>query len=303
MQPEIVTRGVRFGEGPVWCPAGTDPRVEGDTLIVTSVADGALYRVWPEAHRHELFAVTGGGANGAALCADGSILVTQNGGIDFASYNLFADPPPPMAPAAPGLQHAAAGGAVRYLAGGDASPDPFRAPNDLCAATDGTVYFTDPGHFPPPDDDVGRVIAFSIDGSTRVVADGFFYCNGIALDRDGELVVVERSGLQRVHGDGTRDWVIEHLGAGGGDGFCLDADGRFYVASTVEHGVRVVDADGTVVDFLAIPGDGVTTNCCFGGPELRWLFATDAIPGDVVVWTDMPTPGLALPTAPVPRLE
>ena len=299
MTPEIVTRGIHFGEGPVWCPAGTDPSVDVDTLIVTSVADGALFRVWPEAQRHERFAVTGGGANGAALGADGSILVTQNGGIDFAAHNVFADPPPPLAPVPPGLQLAQPGGDVRYLAGGDATTDTYRAPNDLCVAADGTVYFTDPGHFPPPDDDIGRVIACAPDGSTRVVARDFRYCNGIAFDRDDELVVVERAGLQRVYSDGTREWVIEQLGPGGGDGFCIDVDGRFYVASTVEHGIRVVDADGAVVDFLAIPGNGVTTNCCFGGPEMRWLFATDAIPGDIVVWTDMPTPGLPLAVAPV----
>jgi len=39
----------------------------------------------------------------------------------------------------------------------------------------------------------------------------------------------------------------------------------------------------------------VTTNCCFGGPDLTTLFATDAVPGDVVAWEGMPTPGLPLP--------
>ena len=37
MRSEVVCRGVRFGEGPVWCDDGT--------LVVTSVADGALVRV------------------------------------------------------------------------------------------------------------------------------------------------------------------------------------------------------------------------------------------------------------------
>ena len=54
------------------------------------------------------------------------------------------------------------------------------------------------------------------------------------------------------------------------------------VASTMEHGIRVVDPDGTVVDFLPIEGEGLTTNCCFGGDDLRTLFATDALPGDFV---------------------
>ena len=74
---------------------------------MTSVAEGALYRVRPEQNAAEHFADTGGGANGAALAADGSILVTQNGGFDFAATGLFADPPT-FRPATPGLQHVAA---------------------------------------------------------------------------------------------------------------------------------------------------------------------------------------------------
>jgi len=82
------------------------------------------------------------------------------------------------------------------------------------------------------------------------------------------------------------------LGHGGGDGFCLDRDGNFYVAAIVDHGVRVLAPDGKELDFLAIAGDGVTTNCCFGGTDSRTLFATDAVPGRVVAWASMPTPGL-----------
>ena len=42
------------------------------------------------------------------------------------------------------------------------------------------------------------------------------------------------------------------------------------------------------VDFWPIPGEGATTNCCFGGPDGTWLFATDGLPGQVVVWHDLP---------------
>ena len=51
--------------------------------------------------------------------------------------------------------------------------------------------------------------------------------------------------------------MIETLGRGGGDGFCLDADGRFYVASTIEHGIRVVEPDGSIADFWPIEGKGL----------------------------------------------
>ena len=240
-------------------------------------------------------AQTHGGANGAALAADGSILVTQNGGMDFSNLpgGLFPEMPEPD-PATPGLQLARPDGTVTYLADAD-----LRAPNDLAVAANGDVYFTDPGHYPPPEDElVGRVMVYERDGSVRTFADSFYFCNGIAFEPDGTVVVVERKGLQRVHPDGSREWVIETLGRGGGDGFCLDADGRFYVASTIEHGIRVVEPDGSIADFWPIEGKGLCTNCCFGGPDLRTLFVADAIPGGVVAFEGCPTPGL--PSRPGP---
>lgn len=282
MQSVVVGTGIPFAEGPVWCPDGT--------VVATSVAAGALYRVRPQQQKTDRIAVTGGGANGAALAADGSILVTQNGGIDFSRLpGAFADLPHSV-PATPGLQLADPHGNVTYLA-----DEAMLGPNDLAVASNGDVYFTDPGHYPPSAEDAGRVLIYGRDGQGRTFASGFFYCNGIAFDRDGAVVVVERRGLLRVHDDGEREWVIETLGRGGGDGFCLDADGRYYVASTIEHGIRVVDPDGAVVDFLEIDGDGLTTNCCFGGDDLRTLFVTDAMPGNLVAFEHMPTPGLPLP--------
>jgi gluconolactonase len=283
MRSAVVGTGIPFAEGPVWCPDGT--------VVATSVAAGALYRVWPQQQKTDRFAVTGGGANGAALAADGSILVTQNGGIDFSRLPGVFATLPACVPATPGLQLADRHGNVTYLA-----DEAMSGPNDLAVTPDGEVYFTDPGHYPPPADEVGRVLVYGRDRHVRTFASGFFYCNGIAFDRDGTVVVVERRGLMRVHDGGEREWVVETLGRGGGDGFCLDADGRYYVASTIEHGVRVVDSDGTIVDFLEIDGKGLTTNCCFGGDDLRTLFVTDAMPGNLVAFEHMPTPGLPLPT-------
>jgi len=287
MQSHVVGTGIPFSEGPVWCGDGT--------VVVTSVAAGALFRVRPDAARVEVFAETHGGANGAALAYDGSILVTQNGGIDFSNLPVsFGDLPAPK-PVTPGIQLAAPDGTVTYLA-----DDGFHGPNDLAVAPNGDVYFTDPGHYPPSGDSIGRVMVLARDGTVRTYAEGFFYCNGIAFDREGHVVVVERRGLQRVFPDGSREWVIETLGPGGGDGFCLDVDGRFYVASTIEHGIRIVDPDGTVADFLPIEGKGVTTNCCFGGDDLRTLFVADALPGSLVAFDGMPTAGAPLPPWPGP---
>ena len=279
MKAEVVVDGVRFGEGPVWLGDGM--------LAVTSVPDGVLWRVDVAAGTKEVLADTGGGPNGAAPCADGGLLVAQNGGLDYSTFGILDDPPP-YRPGTPGLQRVGPDGSVTYLL-----DEGFHAPNDLVVREDGAVLFTDPGHYPPPDPPVGRVLAWHAARGLEVLGEGFWFCNGIALEPDGTPVVVERRGLLRLRPDGGREWVVETLGRGGGDGFCVDVDGRFYVASTVEHGVRVIE-DGREVDFLQIPGAGVTTNCCFGGDDGRSLFASDAMPGTVVVWERMPTAGLPL---------
>jgi gluconolactonase len=282
--PEVVTREPSFAEGPVWCAAVGG---SGPSLVCTSVSEGALFRVELATGATERLAVTGGGANGAAPCTDGGFLVTQNGGLDFAAIGLFDDPPV-CTPAQPSLQRVDPGGRVEIL-----TPDVLQAPNDLVVAPDGTVFFTDPPPWPLPDDPRGRVWAYRPGGALDLVADGFYYPNGIGIDRDGALVVVENglmgapvSGLERIAADGTRRRFATRTG----DGFCLDVDGRLYLAGGV-HGVTVLDPDGTVVEVLELPGSGITTNCCFGGDDLRTLFATEAVPGGVVAWEGMPTPG------------
>ena len=81
---------------------------------------------------------------------------------------------------------------------------------------------------------VGRVHTMTPDGTTRVVADGFHYCNGIALEPDGTPVVVESDGsacASLPDGDDASGSSSSSAPATG-DGFCVDVDGRFYVAVT-----------------------------------------------------------------------
>jgi gluconolactonase len=85
--PQLIAEDISMPEGPVWCDDGT--------LVVTSVAEGALYRIWPAERRKQKIADTAGGANGAAPASDGGFIVTQNGGIDFGSIPM---PPRPASP-------------------------------------------------------------------------------------------------------------------------------------------------------------------------------------------------------------
>jgi gluconolactonase len=288
---EVVSTEVRFGEGPVWCPDGT--------LVCTSVVDGAVYRIHPETAATTLVADTGGGANAAALATDGSFVVTQNGGVDFVALGHYRKGEvAPTRWARPGLQRAFPDGRVEYLTTGP----PLQMPNDLVVAADGTVYFTDPPEYGTPGL-VARIAAYRPDGRTDIVATGFSYTNGIALDLDGStLLVVDHEGLERIpdFGRGEREVLVERFGDTGADGLCLDVDGRLYVASKAANGVRVCDRDGKELDFLALDGSGFVTNCCFGGEDLRTLFATEARGNRVVAWEGMPTPGLPVHPWPAP---
>jgi gluconolactonase len=280
-KPEQVAEGMLFCEGPVWCNDGT--------LVVTSVPDATIWRIWPESRRREKVAQTNGGANGLAPAEDGYFLMTQNGGLDF--HAIFGEGWPQTRFVTGGLELIHPEGYATRVLGGMA------ASNDLVVMPDNTVYFTNPPKFPYPKKSRDAKIC-SWNGDTGEVKDiliGMTYCNGIAREADGHLVATVDEGLLRVFPDSSYEWIARDLGQGKGtDGLCIDTDGRFYLAGALEHGIRVVEGNKQV-DFLPLPGQGpATTNCCFGGPDHRWLFATDGMPGTVYVWTDLPAPGLPL---------
>jgi gluconolactonase len=96
---------------------------------------------------------------------------------------------------------------------------------------------------------------------------GPVFPNGIGFDREGTLLWSE-SFSRRVMAlrDGYVQVVCELPDRHFPDGFCLDQQGRLYVGSTYAHCVSVID-DGRIVDRLMC-GDGMPTNCCFGGTDL-----------------------------------
>ncbi len=286
MKAEIVVRDVPFGEGPVWCPDGT--------LVITHLAPGGLRRIWPESGRSEVLAATRGSANAAQLAADGGFVVTQNGGLDFNSFGDVLDLGPEGAPAhdpvTPGIQRVSPTGEVSYLIDQD-----MRGPNDLVVAADGTLYFTDPGKPDESDVPIGRVFALTPQGELREIAGEFEYDNGIAISPDGRILVVEGEGLMWVGPDGGKDWLVEKLpGDSVGDGLAFDQEGRIYVCAPLDHVVRVLEPDGKQVEVLELGENAIVTNCCFGGEDRRTLFTAEILPGRVVAFEGLPSPGVPM---------
>jgi gluconolactonase len=285
--PEILAEGLAVPEGPVWCDDGT--------IVLVAVGEGLLYRVFPEQRRKEILADTGGGPNAAAPASDGNFLITQNGGLDFKALGAPAHWPDPRF-TAHGLQVIRPDGAAHWLLQG------MQAPNDLIVGPDNTIYFTDPRKHPVPDGSTdSRVMALSPAGELRLITDGLHFCNGIVREADGNLLITEANGLMRIHQDGRKEWIIETLSEKHAtDGMCLDADGRVYMAAGWDAGIRIIE-DGREVDFMPFPDGILATNCCFGGPENKWLIATDGLKGTVLLWRNMPYAGLPLHSYRVPQ--
>lgn len=258
MDGEIIASDLEFPEGPVW--------VDG-ALYFTEIVGSAITRWTPDGGAVRI-ADTGGGPNGATLGADGALYVTQNGGMTREGRTTA------------GIQRVTLDGQVTMVTT-EVGGLTLDGPNDLAFGDDGRLWFTDPRGAPDPSDNDNPGRLFAIDAATGdgelILEVGSVFPNGIAFLADGTLVWTE-SFTRRVMRltDGAPELVIQLPDRHAPDGLCVGADGRLYVASTYGHCVSVVDG-GEIVDRL-VCGDGMPTNCCFGGTD---LYVTESRRGTV----------------------
>ena len=255
MHGDVIARGLEFPEGPVWM---------GRDLICTEIMAGAVSRWTPGRETVERVAQTGGGPNGATLGPDGRLYVTQNGGMTSEDR-------------VPGgiLRVDLTDGSWEYVAT-EVAGRRLDGPNDLAVGPDGRLWFTDPRGAADParNEQPGRIYALDLTtGAGELIAElGPVFPNGIGFLPGGELVWTESFTRRVVRWrDGAAEVLIELPERHAPDGFCVGADGTLFVATTFAHCVSVV-RDGEIVDRLMC-GDGMVTNCCFGGTD---LFVTES---------------------------
>jgi gluconolactonase len=257
---ERLADGLGAAEGPAFLPDGR--------FICVEIWRSRI-SVWTEQDGLQEHVHVGGGPNSVLVCADGALLVTQNGGID-RDWRA-ADQRPPS------IQRVSPSGEVEVVVT-EIDGIPLSAPNDLAFGPDGRLYFTDPaGGFskttPPPP---GYIFALDPDGSGTVIAEaGPTFPNGITVEADGNVVWVEsytRAVRRYRVGTGKVETItiLEDPDAIP-DGLKPAANGDLYIATVLTGGVNVVGADGSDKGLLKGFGDYVS-NVQFRG---SMLYVTD----------------------------
>jgi len=172
---------------------------------------------------------------------------------------------------------------------------PLNAPNDVVVASDGAVWFTDPGYgIDGPYEghkaeaelpcNVYRLDAAS--GAASVMADDFVRPNGICFSPDERRLYVVDSGIS--HGGPAHIRVFDVDGArlrnghvfasdfapGMTDGLRTDVDGNVWCSmgwtDPAEDGVRCYAPNGELIGKVHLPE--VCANLCFGGKKKDRLF-------------------------------
>src|SRR5215207_3232240 len=168
---------------------------------------------------------------------------------------------------------------------------PLNAPNDVVVASDGSVWFTDPGYGIMSDYE-GRQAPFELptavyrlapdDGQAEPVVQDLERPNGLCFAPDGSRLYVVDSGStpRAIHvyevadgrvGAGVR---VADMSPGSSDGIRCDTDGNLWSAAggggDGYDGVHVFAPDGTLIGQVVLPES--CANLCFGGPAGNRLF-------------------------------
>jgi gluconolactonase len=171
----------------------------------------------------------------------------------------------------------------------------LNAPNDVVVASDGAIWFSDPGYGIDGEYEGHKDVfelggnVYRIDpsrGEATVVADDFVRPNGLAFSPDEKLLYIVDSGathggpahIRVFHVEGTRlkngRIFAEDFLPGITDGIRLDMQGNVWCsmgwADPGEDGVRCYAPDGDLIGKIHLPE--TCANLCFGGRKRNRIF-------------------------------
>jgi gluconolactonase len=178
----------------------------------------------------------------------------------------------------------------------------FKGLNDLHFASNGDLYFTDQGQTGITDP-TGRVYRLRANGALDRLAANVPSPNGITLSTTEKHCYVGITRSQQIWrlplmpgGSVSKSGVAVQLSGGpaGPDGIEMDADNGLLVCHL---GVGIWRFDANMLPTHLVHSDGPhhhhLDNCAFGGPDLKTLYITEALSGDILV-AKMPVAGKRL---------
>jgi len=279
--PVTPAAGVAFTEGPA-CAADV-------TVYFTDIANNRILRHVPGEPWYTVFRQPSGRANGLLFDPQGRLLACE--GNEFGPNDGHRRI----------TRTDLATGRIEVLTD-RFDGRRYNSPNDIAARSNGQIFFTDPcyGDRSTMELDHESVYQIDTDGTvTRLITQPDIQRpNGIALSPDQNTLYVVDScpiadGNRKIWAfdlaeDGTvsrQRLLIDFAPGRGGDGMCVDSQGRLFIAAGVQrprHGYETADVPagvhifthaGQSLGLIPVPED-VITNCTFGGPDLKTLYIT-----------------------------
>ena len=262
-EPEVVVKGLRSADDPIWVP--------GVGLLFTESANNRVVRLTAD-DKVETFAGDLHGPLGMTLDRQGRLISLQS-------------------------QKGLAGPRVIWPAGKEATladqidGRPFGRPNGIVSDSRGGVYFSDLPLRPVPPDAMAPALYYVPPAGKPIrVAENIGRPNGVTLSRDEKVLYVNDTGGTHAYAfdilaDGRltnqrvfvtyvgRDKTIppDAQPVSNADGLIIDDEGRLYALT--EAGIEVVSSGGRHLGV--IPVWCITRRCqdlTFGGPDKRTLY-------------------------------
>ena len=258
VEMEKIADGYRFTEGPVWDS-------DKNCLYFTDFQDDRIY-CWTQAGGAVLYRDNAHRPIGLSMSSDGRIISTESSMHRIAFSD--SEKSEVIAQAFQGKR--------------------FNSPNDVVAAPDGSIWFTDPYSTAMGADrelDINGVYRILPDRNVLLACGSINRPNGIAFSPDGSILYVNDTDLQQIFSFDilTEDEMKEneltpHLfaeldpsyGAGAPDGMKTDVLGNVWV--TGPGGIWVISPEGKPIAILHCPE--FVGNFCFGGDRNQTLFIT-----------------------------
>jgi gluconolactonase len=244
--------GFHFTEGPVW-------DIKGDCLYFTDFQHDLICR-WAEGTGALPYRERGNRPVGLSMAADGRIIAAETSAHRVA----YAD------------------SRESVTIAGSFEGKILNSPNDVVAARDGTVFFTDPyskAMNGPRELGFNGVFAADPQGKIRLIDGRMDRPNGIAFSPDESILYVNDTDRQHILAFGMgKDGSAAPLGVfarldpsygrGVPDGMKVDLEGNVYV--TGPGGLWVLSPGGAPLVILHTPE--FVGNFCFGGRDSRTIF-------------------------------